>query len=81
MVFLRAGKPALANSLLVVQESPFKSEAATAREYMAELAKHHLKTVRQQTRELPEQTWEGAMESLHGSANGRHSPRCRTNRR
>ena len=48
------------------REAPFKSEAATAREYMAELAKHHLKTVRQQTRELPEQTWEGAMEALHG---------------
>jgi len=45
---------------------PFESRAATAREYLAELAGHKLKTIRQRVREHPEQTWEGAMRSLHG---------------
>jgi len=45
---------------------PFRSRATTAREYLAELAVHHLKTIRQRVREHPEQTWEGAMRSLYG---------------
>jgi hypothetical protein len=45
---------------------PFESKATTAREYIAELAAHNLKTIRQQVREHPEQTWEGAMRSLYG---------------
>jgi len=45
---------------------PFESKATTAREYLAELAAHKLKTIRQQVREHPEQTWEGAMRSLYG---------------
>ena len=47
---------------------PFESRAATAREFLAELAEHKLKTVRQQVREHSEQTWEGAMRSLYGDA-------------
>ncbi|HUT56420.1 MAG TPA: hypothetical protein VNA25_00940, partial [Phycisphaerae bacterium] len=45
---------------------PFESKATTAREFLAELAAHKLKTIRQQVREHPEQTWEGAMRSLYG---------------
>jgi len=45
---------------------PFPSQATTAREYLAELARHRPKTIRQRVRELPEQTWEGAMEAMHG---------------
>jgi len=45
---------------------PFESKAATAREFLTELAAHKLKTIRQQVREHPEQTWEGAMRSLYG---------------
>lgn len=44
----------------------FQSQATTAREYLAELAKHPLQTIRQQVRQHPEQTWEGAMRALHG---------------
>ena len=46
----------------------FESKAATAREYLAELAVHNLKTIRQQVREHSEQTWEGAMRSLYGDS-------------
>jgi len=45
---------------------PFASKATTARAYVAELAAHNLKTIRQQVREHAEQTWEGAMRSLYG---------------
>ncbi|MGD0092394.1 MAG: hypothetical protein ABSE73_20965 [Planctomycetota bacterium] len=45
---------------------PFESQAATAREFLTELAAHKLQTIRQQVREHPEQTWEGAMRSLYG---------------
>jgi hypothetical protein len=45
---------------------PSPSQATTAREYLAELARHRPKTTRQRVRELPEQTWEGAMEAMHG---------------
>jgi len=45
---------------------PFESKATTAREFLAELAAHDLKTIRQRVREHPEQTWEGAMRSLYG---------------
>ncbi|MBM4039658.1 MAG: hypothetical protein FJ290_14210, partial [Planctomycetes bacterium] len=45
---------------------PFDSKATTAREFMAELAAHKLKTIRERVREHPEQTWEGAMRSLYG---------------
>jgi hypothetical protein len=47
---------------------PFESKATTAREYLAELAAHNLKTIRQQVREHPEQTWEGAMRPLYGDS-------------
>jgi hypothetical protein len=45
----------------------FESRATTAREYLAELAAHKPKTIRQQVREHAEQTWEGAMRSLYGN--------------
>ncbi len=45
---------------------PFESKATTAREFVAELASHNLKTIRQRVREHPEQTWLGAMRSLYG---------------
>ena len=45
---------------------PFESKATTAREFLAELAAHKLQTIREQVREHPEQTWEGAMRSLYG---------------
>lgn len=48
--------------------APFESKATTAREYLAELAHHQPKTIRQQVREHPEQTWEGAMRARHGNA-------------
>jgi len=44
----------------------FESKATTAREYLAELAARHLETIRQRVGELPEQTWQGAMEAIHG---------------
>ena len=44
----------------------FESKATTAREYIAELAARKPRTIRQRVREHPEQTWEGAMEALHG---------------
>ncbi|NQT53881.1 hypothetical protein HQ576_17630 [bacterium] len=46
---------------------PFASKATSAREFLAELAAHKLKTIRQRVREHPEQTWEGAMRSLYGN--------------
>ena len=44
----------------------FRSSATTARDYLAELATHNLKTIRQRVREMPEQSWEAAMRALHG---------------
>jgi len=44
----------------------FESKAATAREYVEELAARKLRTIRQRVREHPEQTWEGAMQAMHG---------------
>ena len=44
----------------------FESKATTARQYLAELAAREFKTIRQQVRERPEQTWEGAMRAMHG---------------
>ena len=44
----------------------FESKAATAREYVEELAARKLRTIRQMVREHREQTWEGAMEAMHG---------------
>ena len=44
----------------------FDSKATTAREYIAELAARKFKTIRQRVRERPEQTWEGAMQAMHG---------------
>lgn len=38
----------------------------TARDFQKELAAKDLKTIRQRVRELPEQTWEGAMQAIHG---------------
>jgi len=51
---------------VVLAPVPFESKATTAREYLDELAKYNPKTIRQRVREHPEQTWEGAMRSLHG---------------
>ncbi|MBN1852048.1 MAG: hypothetical protein JW829_04960 [Pirellulales bacterium] len=45
---------------------PFQSKATTASEYITELTAHNLKTIRQQVRQRPEQTWEGAMRALYG---------------
>ena len=44
----------------------FESKAANAREFLAELAARKLRTTRQRLRQLPEQTWEGAMQAMHG---------------
>lgn len=44
----------------------FESKATTAREYAAELAAGELRTIRQRVRLLPEQTWEAAMQAMHG---------------
>ena len=44
----------------------FESKATTAREYVKELAERKLKTIRQRVRQLPEQTWEAAMQAMHG---------------
>jgi hypothetical protein len=44
----------------------FESKATTAREYVKELAERRLKTIRQRVRQLPEQTWEAAMQAMHG---------------
>jgi len=43
-----------------------ESKATSAAEYLAELAVRQPKTLRQQVRERPEQTWEGAMRAMHG---------------
>ena len=44
----------------------FESKATTAREYVEELAARKLSTIRQRVRLLPEQTWEAAMQAMHG---------------
>jgi hypothetical protein len=43
-----------------------ESRATTAAEYLAELASRQPKTLRQQVRARPEQTWEAAMRAVHG---------------
>lgn len=43
-----------------------ESKATSAAEYLAELAARQPKTLRQQVRDRPEQTWEGAMRAVHG---------------
>jgi hypothetical protein len=43
-----------------------ESKATSAAEYLAERAARQPKTLRQQVRERPEQTWEGAMRAVHG---------------
>ena len=45
---------------------PFESKATTAREFLDELAQHKPQTLRQRVRALPEQTWQKAMEAIHG---------------
>ena len=49
-----------------VHAPPLKlaSKAATAREFLEELAGRGLKTIRRRTREHAEQTWQGAVEAL-----------------
>jgi len=44
----------------------FESKATTARQYVAELAAGKFQTIRENVREHPEQTWEGAMRAIHG---------------
>jgi hypothetical protein len=50
----------------VPSEPPFSqaSSATSARAFVAELAARNVKTIRQRTREHPEQTWEGAVEAM-----------------
>lgn len=43
------------------------SAAATARDYLAELARRNLSTIRQRTRAHPEQSWMEAVAALHGT--------------
>jgi len=64
--FYAPGRPAGQGASWHPFAVPFESKATTAREYMAELAAHNLKTIRQQVREHAEQTWDGAMRSLYG---------------
>lgn len=44
---------------------PLESKAASAREYLQELTARRLETIRERTREHPEQTWEGAVAGVH----------------
>ncbi len=48
-------------------ETPFSlfSNASSAKEFIKELSKRDLKTIRQQVRDHEEQTWEGAMAAFH----------------
>jgi len=48
-------------------QPPFEvgSQAASAREFIKELAAKRLSTVRQRVRKRPEQTWEGAVRAMH----------------
>ncbi len=50
-------------------EPPFvmASNAATAREFLKELAQRNLKGIRRRTREHAEQTWQGAVEAMRGA--------------
>jgi hypothetical protein len=43
------------------------SESASAREFIAELQRRNLKTIRQQLRAHPEQTWENAVAAMRGT--------------
>ena len=45
---------------------PFESKATTARAYLDELARYKPQTLRQRVRARPEQTWQAAMEAIHG---------------
>ncbi len=47
------------------------SDAASAKEFLAELASRKLSTIREQTRLHPEQTWEGAVADLAPSPTGK----------
>jgi len=58
--FVRATKP--------LQESSAPSSgAATARQYLTELAAKHLLTIRERTRLHAEQSWEGAVTAMRGT--------------
>jgi len=58
--FVRATKPPR-------ESSAQSSGAATARQYLTELAGKHLLTIRQRTRLHTEQTWEGAVTAMCGT--------------
>lgn len=61
--------PAAPGTPVAVQAPlPFRSQAPSAHQYLAELARHQPKTVRQRVREHPEQTWAKAMRALYGDA-------------
>ncbi len=60
--FVRAAEPSQ-------QSSAPSSGAATARQYLTELAGKHLLTIRQRTRLHAEQTWAGAVMAMMGGTN------------
>ena len=64
--FYAAARPPRPRAVWEPPVVTFNSKAAGAREYMAELALLKPKTLRQRVRERPEQTWQGAVEALHG---------------
>ncbi len=59
--------PLFRNSAITA-DLPFSraSTATTARQYVAELVAQNAKTIRTQTRERPEQTWESAVTAMRG---------------
>ena len=62
------GTDAAASQAPAKHEPPFEmqSKAASAAEFIRELEAKGLKTVRQRVRQLPEQSWEGAMKARFG---------------
>jgi len=64
------------HSLMMPSSGPLAQapDAATAADFIKELAARNLKTIRQRVRESPEQTWQGAM-AAHGKANSPPIPK------
>jgi len=54
---------------VIPSEPPIElaSKASTAREFIQELQRRNLRTIRQQIRAHPEQTWEGAVTAMRGT--------------
>ncbi len=63
------GRPPAGSSPSATSQPPIvqASAAATARQFIAELAGRKLETIRQQVREHAEQNWEDAVAALHGA--------------